>query len=359
MGLMPRLSSLFNRGAAEGGPARRPLTLERLEGRLVPSTVSSITSNFNGTSVPAGDTIWFSSVFKPSGLGSSPVTLRVTDQTISFTANGTPYTLSVPDSVITLSPATSAANATASFDAGQNAWAVSLPAGFSGNGFLSAATFYLNDRLPGGVNPVTWRASFSTDTPGVSLNWQWAAAAYTSFGADPGVKPLDVATAAYHNSDHAGTPEAFKAFVTGGVRGGGGSNYTGSYSATARVTPEVQSPAPPPASLSGYVYYDADADGVRDNQDTGIGGVVITLYDASNHAVAQAVTDASGFYSFAGLAPGTYTIQEAQPDSYLQGTNNLGSLGGTLGPDLFIVTAGAGDNGTNYNFGELLGTPST
>jgi len=36
----------------------------------------------------------------------------------------------------------------------------------------------------------------------------------------------------YKNSDHAGTPENFKTFVVGGATGGGGSNFTGSYSAT-------------------------------------------------------------------------------------------------------------------------------
>jgi hypothetical protein len=52
------------------------------------------------------------------------------------------------------------------------------------------------------------------------------------------VKPVDDNKAsAYKNSDHAGTPESFKAFVTGGARGGGGSNYTGSWSGTDGVTP--------------------------------------------------------------------------------------------------------------------------
>jgi hypothetical protein len=36
----------------------------------------------------------------------------------------------------------------------------------------------------------------------------------------------------YKNSDHAGTPENFRASVTGGASGGGGSNFNGSYTAT-------------------------------------------------------------------------------------------------------------------------------
>src|SRR5439155_361606 len=41
------------------------------------------------------------------------------------------------------------------------------------------------------------------------------------------------------NSDHAGTPEAFKPYVIGGARGGGGSNYTGSLSGTVAVAPAL------------------------------------------------------------------------------------------------------------------------
>jgi hypothetical protein len=63
---------------------------------------------------------------------------------------------------------------------------------------------------------------------------------YTNFSSNYnalGVKPTDDNDASiYHNSDHAGTPENFKPFVIGGARGGGGSNYTGSYSGTGGIT---------------------------------------------------------------------------------------------------------------------------
>jgi hypothetical protein len=85
---------------------------------------------------------------------------------------------------------------------------------------------------------------FTTDTPGVTVQWQWAAAVYPNFSTGYntlGVKPVDDNKASqYQNSDHAGTPETFKSFVTGGARGGGGSNYTGSYSATGSTIPCTQ-----------------------------------------------------------------------------------------------------------------------
>src|SRR5205823_2588683 len=71
--------------------------------------------------------------------------------------------------------------------------------------------------------------------------WKWAAAVYSQLSSNwntLGVKPVDDNSAsAYQNSDHAGTPENYKAYVTGGATGGGGSNWTGGYSGTASATP--------------------------------------------------------------------------------------------------------------------------
>src|SRR5262249_22463111 len=129
MTMWSRLVSAF-RVAAEGRdnrPANRNWQpdLELLEDRAVLSTVSSITSNFNGTAISAGDTLWFSAVFKPSGLGANPVTLHVTDQTISFSAAGTNYVLPVPNADITFTPRVTLATTT--FDAGATTWEPSLP----------------------------------------------------------------------------------------------------------------------------------------------------------------------------------------------------------------------------------------
>ena len=105
--------------------------------------------------------------------------------------------------------------------------------------FLSGVALQVPGGLPGGVSPVTWCGNFSADQTGLKANWQWAAAVYQCFSTDltqVGVKPVDANNLSiYQNSDHAGTPENFKNCVTGGARGGGGSNWTGSYSATGGV----------------------------------------------------------------------------------------------------------------------------
>ena len=121
-------------------------------------------------------------------------------------------------------------------------WVTRVPSsGLAGNTFFSAVSYLVPSNLPGGIHPVTWSGTISSDTPGVSVNWKWAAAVYTSFSSNYnalGVKPVDDNHASqYHNNDKAGTPENFKHYVIGGARGGGGSNYTGAYSGSKRVRP--------------------------------------------------------------------------------------------------------------------------
>lgn len=167
--------------------------------------------------------------------GGTPVTFRVADSSIR-SADGS-ISAKVPDAILTFDPAATCAET--HFIDGQ--WVTRAPAsGVSGNVWLSGVGL-LSPGLPGGIKDVTWTGSFICDTPGVSLQWKWAAAVYASFTTDLeslGVKAGDGnQDCSYTNSDHAGTPEAFKSYVTGGARGGGGSNYTGGYSGTLAVTP--------------------------------------------------------------------------------------------------------------------------
>jgi hypothetical protein len=332
------------------------LELEALEDRCVPSGTSVIQSNFNGTAVAAGDSVWFSSVVKVSGLGSTQATLHLASSEIDFTAGGKSYNLTVPNATITFSP--TATTATTSFDVSSNTWLTTVPESLGGNIFLSGLTLPLTDRLPGGINPVTWQGTFQSDTPGLSVNWQWAGAAYTQFGSDYNalnVKPVDDNHAsAYQNSDHAGTPEAFKSFVTGGVRGGGGSNWTGSYSATANVTPDVVQapPVPPPvpatATLSGSVTFVSGAP---------VMGVTFTLTNTSTGAQFVVQSDSSGNFNFTAIPAGTYNLVEtvsgksSMAVSATAGTDN-GQTDGTAvsATEIDTITLNGGDSAVNYNF---------
>jgi len=206
------------------------------------SATSSIASNFNGTAIAAGNNIWFNAAFKASNVKKvGKTTIRVINQSIVFTVGGVKTTITVPDSTIVIDSA--ATTATSTFSGG--AWVMSVPTNTSGNLFLGGTAYKVPaGGLPGGINPVTWTGTFITDTPGVTLNWQWGAAVYNSQFGSQGLNALGAKAAddnhygPYANSDHAGTPENAKSPAPiGGARGGGGSNWTGSYSSTASVTP--------------------------------------------------------------------------------------------------------------------------
>ena len=201
----------------------------------------AISSDFNGTAISAGDWIWFTSVMKVHGLGSGPVTIGFMGS-IEFSVDGILYVVPVPSALVTFSPLVTVA--TTVFTNGQ--WVTTVPlSGLAGNVFFDGVALKAPAPagFPGGIQPVTWQGMFFSMTPGLSVQWQWAAAVYSNalFGADYtllGVKPVDDNQASvYQNSDHAGTPEYFKHYVVGGARGGGGSNFTGSYSGTDECTP--------------------------------------------------------------------------------------------------------------------------
>jgi hypothetical protein len=178
-------------------------------------------------------------VIDPSRIGPGPTTIVVENQSVQFTANGHPFTVNVPRAVITFDP--NVTTATTIFDTLGDQWVTEVPSNFNRNVFMAGAMFPVVGGLPGGIQPVTWSGSFSSDAPGVRLDWEWAAAVYTK--CDPGlaalgVKPVDGnARNPYRNSDDAGTPESVKGFVVGGAGGDGKKNYTGSSSGTDSVQP--------------------------------------------------------------------------------------------------------------------------
>lgn len=118
-----------------------------------------------------------------------------------------------------------------------------------------------------------------------------------------------------------------------------------------------------PASIKGTVYHDRNDNGTQDNGEEGIGGVLIQLFDDDGNVVQETRTDANGAYCFEDLIAGTYKILESQPATFNDGKDTLGTVAGADGSqassgliadDAFcdIVLEG-GDQGTEYNFGEL------
>ena len=118
-------------------------------------------------------------------------------------------------------------------------------------------------------------------------------------------------------------------------------------------------------ALSGVVYTDLDNDGQQTGTESGIPGATLTLSctDVNDQAVSATTTTAGdGSYRFADIpaSNGTgCTISETQPPNTSDGTDRVGTLGGTLGNDILsAIPVGPGDEGFGYDFGEILTNPA-
>ena len=65
----------------------------------------------------------------------------------------------------------------------------------------------------------------------------------------------------------------------------------------------------PIASISGIKFGDLDGDGSKDNSETGLSGWTINL-KKDGTIIGTKTTGTDGAYSFTGITPGSYTIEE-------------------------------------------------
>ncbi|MGI0131910.1 MAG: hypothetical protein ACREDK_02255 [Thermoplasmata archaeon] len=228
-----------------------------------PPFLSYLTHKFNGQSIKAGDTIWFTAdihlVGPPIGTngtaaGSSNLTIEMYNQTLTFTMDdGTTFAKHVPAGDITFS--TTATSASTKWDSAHPGWDTIIPLGYNAWSFVVGFAYYVGSGgLPGHVN-VNWSAQFSSPQCYFDFIWMWHAAVYTQFAGNGSasndypyttanygsvdVKPVDGPHwSAYANGDQRGTPENFLAYVTGGADGGGGSAVGGSSGATHVTKPQ-------------------------------------------------------------------------------------------------------------------------
>lgn len=135
------------------------------------------------------------------------------------------------------------------------------------------------------------------------------------------------------STNTAGTPNNLSATssqIVSIVLGGGTGGAVGTVSGSSNNNfPEVV-----PSSIFGTVFLDQNNNGVQNGADTGISGVAVELLNSVNVVVATTITDASGSYSFTGLAPGSYAVREpTQPLNTSNGKTIAGAVnnGGTPG----------------------------
>ncbi len=129
-------------------------------------------------------------------------------------------------------------------------------------------------------------------------------------------------------------------------------------------------------TLSGFVYFDNNNNGVMDAGEVGIAGVTLTLSGstASGAAVCGScttVTASDGSYSFGALKNANglgYTVTETQPSAYRDGRETAGTQGGVVDNSSFgnaaaqnrisAIPFNAANAATGYNFGEIPGSIS-
>lgn len=192
------------------------------------------TLNFNNTAIPQGAYIWFVSDFQ---MPQPPhkQNIQMVNSTISFTANGTSYSIPLPNANVKL-----LRNLVLTFNTAKNRWQLQAPFnGPHGNAFLGGGGYQTTASLPGGIKNVTWSAQFYSKS-GLQFKWQWGAAVYSTFSSDPNalqVKPLDDPHYRPFTNDKAGTPEAYKQYVVNGATGNGGKNYIGNLGHPVTVSP--------------------------------------------------------------------------------------------------------------------------
>ena len=132
------------------------------------------------------------------------------------------------------------------------------------------------------------------------------------------------------------------------------------------------------ASISGTVFHDDDRNGQIDGTEQGIESVTIHLSGTDIFGTSVnllTTTDVNGFYSFSGLNPGTYAIEEEQPAGWLSSPLqklgfilrtadtpqdtliNQGIIGTNNGNEaIHTINLQGGYKGIAYNFGEDLGS---
>jgi len=113
-------------------------------------------------------------------------------------------------------------------------------------------------------------------------------------------------------------------------------------------------------AITGFVYVDANDDGIKDSGESGIPGVTLTLTgnDTNGNPVnLSTTTDSNGAYSFTGILASDsngYTVTETQPTAWADGKDTVGNAGGTAGNDaIHGILIGSSTRANDYNFGEL------
>lgn len=130
--------------------------------------------------------------------------------------------------------------------------------------------------------------------------------------------------------------------------------------ATGSFTPDYAIGLSQPASLGNKVWFDRNADGAQDPDETGIANVSVSLHNAQHALVASTRTNADGHYGFENVPAGDYYLRFAEwPAGYVaspihaSGDKNTDSdVAANGSTTMLTLTAGARDY--TWDFGLTL-----
>lgn len=124
----------------------------------------------------------------------------------------------------------------------------------------------------------------------------------------------------------------------------------------------------PPGSIRGMTWFDANQNGIREQIDSSIPEVPVSLYRADGTLVATTVTGPDGHYAFINLSPGDYFVTFVTPDGYRatpanQGTDDTLDSDALTTADGFtaqtpVVTLHPGESLSALDYGILPTDPS-
>ena len=113
------------------------------------------------------------------------------------------------------------------------------------------------------------------------------------------------------------------------------------------------------AEIGDFVWEDLDGDGFQDNNEPGIPGVTVVLFNDSDIEIASTTTDNNGFYSFSALEAGNYYVffdvstdfDPTVPDATSEPTDS--DVTGANGPnttDIFTLTSNEINNDVDAGY---------
>lgn len=193
----------------------RPGTVASARGACSPATNGA---SFDAAPIAKGSYVWFTSVVSAPN-AQRAVRVDMMNSIITLRDGKTTYRILGPNMRLSI---TSKHEVRLHFKAFRDHWRLEAPFGTAGDDFLNATAYQFEHGLPGGISNVVWSAKFFGQND-EKIRWKWSARVYTAFTdkyRQLNVKAIDDRHYPPYNTDPAGTPESYKAYVTRGATEG-------------------------------------------------------------------------------------------------------------------------------------------